>query len=69
MNKLNLFRMVLDFFGKFKKLQQNRRYPDDADLNGAAIALARLQHTYRLNTTDLANGIIKNVQYRFANNK
>jgi prolyl 4-hydroxylase len=34
------------------------RYPDQEDLNGAAVALLRLQDTYRLDTHDLANGII-----------
>lgn len=32
------------------------------DLNGAAIGLLRLQDTYRLDTRDLANGIVQGVK-------
>jgi len=32
------------------------------DLNGAAVGLLRLQDTYRLDTRDLANGIVKDVK-------
>jgi len=31
-------------------------------LNGAAVGLLRLQDTYRLDTGDLANGVVKNVK-------
>lgn len=45
------------------KIRENRNFPISDDLNGAATALIRLQITYRLNTTDLANGIIRNKHY------
>ncbi|KRT80516.1 hypothetical protein AMK59_8778 [Oryctes borbonicus] len=38
-------------------------FPSDEDLNGAAIALMRLQDTYRLDTASLANGEIQGVKY------
>lgn len=34
------------------------KYPDDEDLEGAAIGLIRLQDTYHLKTADLANGYV-----------
>ncbi|KAL3079679.1 hypothetical protein niasHS_013961 [Heterodera schachtii] len=34
------------------------KYPDDEDLDGAAQGLLRLQDTYKLKTTDLANGFV-----------
>ena len=38
------------------------RFPTEEDLNGAAVGLIRLQDTYRLDTKDLANGIVKDVK-------
>lgn len=38
------------------------KYPDDDDLDGAAIGLLRLQDTYQLKTADLANGFIQGQQ-------
>ena len=34
------------------------KYPDDEDLEGAAVGLLRLQETYQLATSDLANGFV-----------
>ncbi|CAG2184017.1 unnamed protein product, partial [Oppiella nova] len=39
-------------------LQQNETFPSAEDLSGAAEALLRLQDTYKLDTTSLANGFI-----------
>ncbi|XP_065573742.1 prolyl 4-hydroxylase subunit alpha-2-like [Artemia franciscana] len=47
-----VFDQVLDF-------RHDQFFPNQEDLNGAAIALVRLHDTYRLNMTDLANGILK----------
>lgn len=49
---------------KTDKLRKNQKFPDANDLNGAAVALTRLQQTYKLNTSDLANGKIKETQYK-----
>jgi len=36
------------------------KYPDDEDLDGAAIGLLRLQETYKLPTKQLADGFVGN---------
>ncbi|KAI4458953.1 prolyl 4-hydroxylase alpha subunit [Holotrichia oblita] len=44
------------------KLKPGLKFPSDEDLNGAAMALARLQDTYKLDTSSLANGEINGVK-------
>lgn len=44
------------------------KYPDEEDLTGAAVALLRLQDTYRLDTHDLSEGIILGEKYGDAMN-
>lgn len=39
------------------------KFPTDEDLNGAAVALTRLQDTYRLDTSSLARGELNGVKY------
>lgn len=39
------------------------RWPSDEDLNGAAVGLMRLQDTYRLDTSSLANGVLNGRHY------
>lgn len=39
-------------------------FPSEEDLNGAAVALMRLQDTYNLETSSLARGELNGVQYR-----
>ena len=39
------------------------RFPSDEDLNGAAVALMRLQDTYKLDTHALANGDLLGKKY------
>ncbi|XP_044727086.1 prolyl 4-hydroxylase subunit alpha-2 isoform X2 [Chrysoperla carnea] len=39
------------------------KLPNDEDLNGAAVALIRLQDTYRLDTNAIANGILNGIQF------
>jgi len=39
------------------------RWPNDEDLNGAALGLMRLQDTYRLDTDSLARGILNGEEY------
>lgn len=41
------------------------KFPSDEDLNGAAIALIRLQDTYNLDTASIARGELNGVQYRY----
>jgi prolyl 4-hydroxylase len=39
------------------------KFPSDEDLNGAAVALTRLQDTYKLDTASVARGELNGVQY------
>lgn len=39
------------------------KFPTDEDLNGAAVALMRLQDTYQLDTSSVARGELNGVQY------
>uniref|UniRef100_A0AC35TZT5 Procollagen-proline 4-dioxygenase n=1 Tax=Rhabditophanes sp. KR3021 TaxID=114890 RepID=A0AC35TZT5_9BILA len=43
---------------KDQRAAKTIKYPGEEDFNGAALALIRLQETYNLSTTDLADGII-----------
>lgn len=38
------------------------QFPEQEDLNGAAVGLLRLQDTYRLDTRDLANGVVGKIK-------
>jgi prolyl 4-hydroxylase len=42
------------------------KFPSDEDLNGAAVALMRLQDTYKLDTASVARGELNGVQYSTA---
>ncbi|KXJ68946.1 hypothetical protein RP20_CCG000895 [Aedes albopictus] len=39
------------------------KFPSDEDLNGAAVALMRLQDTYKLDTASVARGELNGIQY------
>lgn len=39
------------------------KFPSEEDLNGAAVALMRLQDTYKLETSSIARGELNGVQY------
>ncbi|XP_037084347.1 prolyl 4-hydroxylase subunit alpha-2-like [Pollicipes pollicipes] len=47
------------FVENITQVSDHLRIPDDEDLTGAAMALIRLQDTYRLNTADIASGDIR----------
>ncbi|CAJ0598971.1 unnamed protein product [Cylicocyclus nassatus] len=51
-----------DFIEQMTDANYGVRYPTEEDLTGAAIALLRLQDTYRLDTRDLAQGRIYDSQ-------
>ena len=42
-----------------KPFDQVLKWPSDEDLNGAAVALMRLQDTYQVEPQDLADGVLK----------
>ncbi|KAI4458958.1 prolyl 4-hydroxylase alpha subunit [Holotrichia oblita] len=52
-----------EFIADFDDLKGSLKFPSDEDLNGAAVALTRLQKTYKLDTSSLANGEINGVKY------
>ncbi|KAJ6630486.1 Prolyl 4-hydroxylase subunit alpha-2 [Pseudolycoriella hygida] len=52
-----------EFISKMVAHKKYHKIPTDEDLNGAAVALARLQETYKLNTTNVANGELNGVKY------
>lgn len=47
-----------------KAIRDKYVFPTHEDHEGAAIALSRLTKFYRLNVSDLANGKIRDVQYK-----
>lgn len=56
--------LFLEYIFRVENIYNKRRYPKVEDLNGAAIAISRLQQTYKLNAFDLANGQIRGIQYK-----
>ncbi|KAH1005023.1 hypothetical protein HUJ04_006098 [Dendroctonus ponderosae] len=55
--------MNADTLANISYVKQNMKFPTDEDLNGAAVALMRLQDTYRLDTSSLARGELNGVKY------
>lgn len=50
------------YFQNLKLLNYDHPLPTSVDLRGAALAIARVQETYKLNTTDLIKGKIRNYE-------
>ncbi|KAJ3641680.1 hypothetical protein Zmor_028164 [Zophobas morio] len=61
----NLITMDLspDYMENITYIKENMKFPTDEDLNGAAVALTRLQDTYRLETSSLARGELNGIKY------
>lgn len=51
------------FVANITTSRNDLKFPTDEDLNGAAVALMRLQDTYKLDTAHVANGVLNGVQY------
>ena len=51
------------FLANLTSQREGMKWPSDEDLNGAAVALLRLQDTYKLDTDDLAKGELNGVNY------
>ncbi|XP_069668616.1 prolyl 4-hydroxylase subunit alpha-1-like isoform X2 [Periplaneta americana] len=51
------------FVQNITKFRDILKFPSDEDLNGAAVALTRLQDTYKLDTASVARGELNGVQY------
>lgn len=58
--------VFLEMLRSIKVLKNGEAFPKPEDLFGVAFGLARLQKTYALNTFDLANGKIRDTQYKYA---
>ncbi|RZC35039.1 P4Ha N and/or 2OG-FeII Oxy domain containing protein [Asbolus verrucosus] len=52
-----------DCLANITHVKETMKFPTDEDLNGAAVALMRLQDTYRLDTSSLARGELNGVKY------
>jgi prolyl 4-hydroxylase len=52
-----------DFFMNMTQLRDKFKFPTAEDLNGAAVALTRLQDTYKLDTKELADGVLLGKKY------
>ncbi|CAG9839196.1 unnamed protein product [Diabrotica balteata] len=52
-----------DYLTNISYFKESRLFPTDEDLNGAAVALTRLQDTYRLDTSSLARGELNGIKY------
>ncbi|EEZ97484.1 Prolyl 4-hydroxylase subunit alpha-2-like Protein [Tribolium castaneum] len=55
--------LSLDCLANITHIKETMKFPTDEDLNGAAVALTRLQDTYRLDTSSLARGELNGVKY------
>lgn len=55
---------VAAFKGKVASYGRTMAVADEDDFQGSIKSLHRLQKTYLLNTTDLAEGVIDGVKYR-----
>ncbi|KAK0087136.1 hypothetical protein PV325_001697 [Microctonus aethiopoides] len=51
------------FVANITTSRNDLKFPTDEDLNGAAVALMRLQDTYKLETAQVARGLLNGVQY------
>jgi len=53
----------VETIGNLSSYREHYKFPSDEDLNGAAVALTRLQDTYALDTSSLARGELNGVKY------
>lgn len=51
------------FVANITHSRNDLKFPTDEDLNGAAVALIRLQDTYKLDTAQVARGMLNGKQY------
>ncbi|KAK9871119.1 hypothetical protein WA026_011403 [Henosepilachna vigintioctopunctata] len=55
--------VAADYMSNITYIKENMKFPTPEDLNGAAMALTRLQDTYQLDTSSLARGELNGVKY------
>lgn len=63
--KSNFFFCAIEFLENVTMHRNFLKFPSDEDLNGAAVALTRLQDTYKLDTAEIARGEINGIKYRW----
>ena len=51
------------FLANISNSRSDLKFPTEEDLNGAAVALIRLQDTYKLETAQVARGVLNGIQY------
>lgn len=56
--------LLSEFLSNITQYRNVLKFPSDEDLNGAAVALMRLQDTYQLDTASVARGELNGIQYR-----
>lgn len=54
---------AIEFLENVTNHRTELKFPSEEDLNGAAVALMRLQDTYKLDTSSIARGELNGVQY------
>lgn len=61
--KLMSYDVGSEFLENVTNYRDVLKFPSDEDLNGAAVALMRLQDTYKLDTASVARGELNGIQY------
>lgn len=56
--------MILDVVLNISSIKSRVNFPTGEDLSGAAIALVRLQDTYKLDPVEVAKGLLNGKKYR-----
>lgn len=62
-NKQLQYTQFSDYMANITFIKENMKFPNYEDLNGAAVALTRLQDTYNLETSSLARGELNGIKY------
>ena len=53
---------LLELWEVIKSGTSNRVFPDERDLEMMSVNMNRIQHTYGLDVSDLANGVVRGVK-------
>lgn len=62
----NVLVNVAGFVKNMTRMKEVLKFPSEEDLSGAASALVRLQDLYRLDTAEVAQGLLNGIKYRYA---
>jgi prolyl 4-hydroxylase len=53
----------VEIYQTVEDMKRENKFPDEKDLQGAAVALTRLQDVYSLETSDVSRGVLNGVHY------